>query len=99
MQNNLSVPSMFFFQGWPQFEVFYAFIHVLFECLLIILEMSLLMLLKNKQSSETFIPVKQFRKIAFVDFSELLEFTFHNSVWNCLNTSRDIFLILILELE
>lgn len=38
-------------------------------------------------------------KIVLVDFSEHLELTFHNSVWNYVNTTRDIFLTLILEMK
>lgn len=73
---------------------FMLFFHVIFECLLLILEMSLSMLLTNSPL-KAFISVKQCRKIALVDFFEHLNSPYRR-VWN---TFRDIFLILILELE
>lgn len=48
------------------------FFMFLFECLLLILEVSLSMLLKNKQPSVNFISVKLCVKIPLVDFSEHL---------------------------
>lgn len=52
MQNNLRIPFMFIFSRLTIIlKSFMLFFHVLFECLFLILEMSLLMALKIKTVS------------------------------------------------
>lgn len=54
MQNNLSLPFMVFSRLTIILKSFMLLFMFLFECLLLILEVSLLMPLKNKQASENF---------------------------------------------